>query len=908
MTKTKQSPQNSNDPMVKFLLLMAIGLILPLLFTFRIEWGGENWLTIEWFEPGYLELTMAGVGGGLLNSVYVEKDKALEFPSWVKDEKKEIIGFKPGFVGDMFVGIAGAFIAYIALSQFFSNNQGPSWGFEIVKIWLVGFVGGFGGEYLMKAVLKRLVEQIREGETIKKRLAELEEVETIQELASRQIDSGLNPQELNDLVIRLENSSIDPQLDPVIKEGIFDNARNARRLGTRVKNYSDRIYRTIPVFEALVTSEPENDRYLAQLACAYRDIQPPRLDAALKRFNQAIKLRNQTNQQTSTITRDNWRYELDRVVALIEKFTKQGLTNGANSTLSSQIINDLITINQNYGLKLVFQEFDLSKTKPIKKWLTSNQTWLKSSYPEIATILTLIPDILTDTKPTRSTALNTILPSTLKRTISTRTSSDRFNPKVSTTQSTITRTTIKPERWDKALKKSFSITTGASPKTARQDGLRYSGVRASQTMAKTDWPKIEKYAERFYQAAVKYDVPPAIIAAICSRESRGGTALAADGTGDGGRAFGLMQVDQRYWQQQGRSGDPGSQIHINQGTMIYAQFREQIRKQHPTWTDEYLLKGAAVAYNSGPDNVRTKAGMDRGTTGNDYGSDVIARAKYYTQKLQSLAECKGETETDLTTVNGSEPSENLASETKSDQMQKITAIRDTVLKKQPEQSSLLSPSLQKAVASGQSYDVEKYKAVGDGHYWVKLAYGAGEWYIYDGDLDGHWQTSWEGDEEDTETTVEPNQGVGEIHNTPGQINWHDGNLRISKYFTVGEVTKNDPRRIPKPNSAEERNILKLAKELDKIRADWGSAIRVTSWYRPPVVNREQGGVSNSQHINGRAVDVQPIGKSIYDFQKYLDRSWYGHLGYGAKRGFVHLDIRNGQGWKTGGTKGGRFPY
>ncbi|HAC63419.1 MAG TPA: hypothetical protein DCF68_07730, partial [Cyanothece sp. UBA12306] len=265
MTNTKQSPSKisgfDNLPkIIKFLLFMGIGLLLPILFTSSLEISGDNWLTTLGFQPDYLELTIAGVWGGLLCSFLVEKDKALEFPSWAKDEKKEIIGLKPGFIGDMFVGIAGAFIAYIAFLPENTNQEG--W------IWLVGIVGGFGGEYLLKAALQRLVDQIKEGEIIKQEWAELKDVETIQELASRQIDYGLNPEELNDLVIRLENSSIDPQLDPDIKEGIFDNARNARRLATRVKNYSDRLYRTLPIFEALVTSEPENDRYLAQLACA----------------------------------------------------------------------------------------------------------------------------------------------------------------------------------------------------------------------------------------------------------------------------------------------------------------------------------------------------------------------------------------------------------------------------------------------------------------------------------------------------------------------------------------------------------------------------------------------------------------------------------------------------------------
>lgn len=140
------------------------------------------------------------------------------------------------------------------------------------------------------------------------------------------------------------------------------------------------------------------------------------------------------------------------------------------------------------------------------------------------------------------------------------------------------------------------------------------------------------------------------------------------------------------------------------------------------------------------------------------------------------------------------------------------------------------------------------------------------------------------------------------------IDWSNGSLKISQFFTVGEVTKGDVRRQPKPGSFEEQNILILAKELDKIRTDWGGPIRVTSWFRPPAINRAVGGASRSQHINGRAVDIQAVGKDIYQFQTFLDKNWFGFLGYGAKKGFVHLDMRNAKGWKSSGVKGGRFNY
>jgi hypothetical protein len=128
------------------------------------------------------------------------------------------------------------------------------------------------------------------------------------------------------------------------------------------------------------------------------------------------------------------------------------------------------------------------------------------------------------------------------------------------------------------------------------------------------------------------------------------------------------------------------------------------------------------------------------------------------------------------------------------------------------------------------------------------------------------------------------------------INWNNPKAKVSRFFTVAEVTQNDSRRIPRNGSVEERNILKLAIELDKIREKWGAPIGVTSWYRPPQVNAEVGGVPNSQHINGSAVDIYDLSGRDYDFEAFLDQAWGDRaLGYGVAsgRGFTHLDLRPG---------------
>ncbi|MCA2633363.1 MAG: hypothetical protein IM507_13520 [Microcystis sp. M20BS1] len=79
-------------------------------------------------------------------------------------------------------------------------------------------------------------------------------------------------------------------------------------------------------------------------------------------------------------------------------------------------------------------------------------------------------------------------------------------------------------------------------------------------------------------------------------------------------------------------------------------------------------------------------------------------------------------------------------------------------------------------------------------------------------------------------------GPGSIGLLLEDIDWTDMTSKVSKYFTVREVTKGQAARIP-TSKVIQGNIVRLAKELDNIREEWDKPIIVTSWYRPRRANR-----------------------------------------------------------------------
>ncbi|TGG92209.1 MAG: hypothetical protein ERJ67_05955 [Aphanocapsa feldmannii 277cV] len=183
--------------------------------------------------------------------------------------------------------------------------------------------------------------------------------------------------------------------------------------------------------------------------------------------------------------------------------------------------------------------------------------------------------------------------------------------------------------WDSVL---LGLSTeGASSGTAARDRLP-PGPEASARMAERDWPRLKAFAEPLRQAARAVDLPVALLAAIASRESRAGQLLDAGGWGERGRAFGVMQVDQRV-HRLAANEDPSGPAHLHQAARILRRGLDAVRQRHSDWRPEDQLRGALAAYDAGIDSVRHPQWLDMGTTGGDYSADVLARARWLARQV-----------------------------------------------------------------------------------------------------------------------------------------------------------------------------------------------------------------------------------------------------------------------------------
>ena len=125
-------------------------------------------------------------------------------------------------------------------------------------------------------------------------------------------------------------------------------------------------------------------------------------------------------------------------------------------------------------------------------------------------------------------------------------------------------------------------------------------------------------------------------------------------------------------------------------------------------------------------------------------------------------------------------------------------------------------------------------------------------------------------------------------------------MQLTKNFKKSEFDSKDGACMPNDVL---QNISNLAKEVQAIRDALGKSIIINSGYRSPAHNKKVGGVANSEHVQGKAADLNPQGatpKQLYDLiLKLIAEGKIYNGGVGLYNTFVHYDI---------GGKGRRWDY
>ena len=117
-------------------------------------------------------------------------------------------------------------------------------------------------------------------------------------------------------------------------------------------------------------------------------------------------------------------------------------------------------------------------------------------------------------------------------------------------------------------------------------------------------------------------------------------------------------------------------------------------------------------------------------------------------------------------------------------------------------------------------------------------------------------------------------------------------MKLTANFSKSEFESKDGAKMPDDVF---ENIKKVANELQVLRDVLKQPININSAYRSPSHNRKVGGVKNSQHVKGTAVDIVVKGLSTdqlaYKIDELISKGIMQQGGIGIYDTFVHYDIR-----------------
>jgi len=117
-------------------------------------------------------------------------------------------------------------------------------------------------------------------------------------------------------------------------------------------------------------------------------------------------------------------------------------------------------------------------------------------------------------------------------------------------------------------------------------------------------------------------------------------------------------------------------------------------------------------------------------------------------------------------------------------------------------------------------------------------------------------------------------------------------MKLTQNFSLSEFECNCGCDMPE---FVKKNIELLAEDLQVIRDVIKSPIKITNAYRCKEHNTKVGGVKTSQHIKGKAADLQVDGVDPNEVADYVEDLMKSELitegGVGRYNTFTHVDIR-----------------
>ncbi len=111
-----------------------------------------------------------------------------------------------------------------------------------------------------------------------------------------------------------------------------------------------------------------------------------------------------------------------------------------------------------------------------------------------------------------------------------------------------------------------------------------------------------------------------------------------------------------------------------------------------------------------------------------------------------------------------------------------------------------------------------------------------------------------------------------------------------------ELACKDKDKTPYPSEyVADGRVIELVVMFEKIRTHFGSKpLIINSAYRTVPYNKSVGGAPDSQHLIGRALDIQPPkGLRVNEFylELFQNSEFFGIKGLGKYKTFCHCDIR-----------------